>query len=70
MTVNFPFFRPKPVPQPKVVFVTRKEPRKSKAARESKELALLQFLASKGVTQPEQLRAARELGATVRLGRG
>lgn len=63
------FFKPHAV-IPHVVFVTRKEPRESKELRAGKELALLQYLASRGVTQPEQLRAARELGATVRLGRG
>ena len=71
MNIFARFFRPKPVPQPlpHIVFVTRKEPKKFRAARESKEIELYQFLASKGITSPEQLRSARELGASVRLGR-
>ena len=70
MGFHWPLFH-KPEPQRReVVFVTRKEPKKFRAARESKEAELLSYLASKGVTSPEQLRSARELGASVRLGRG
>ena len=66
------FRKPEPLPHVVIRYVaaTKGENTEVRNRRASKEAELISFLASKGITQPEQLRAARELGASVRLGRG